>query len=179
MKMRTSRQPRSANDPLIAWPRRPDQRGGLTLIELLTVVVLLGMVAALGVPALVRSVEVDPLSEAARNIQQTEAQARALSYGSPLLLEVSSTGLTGVSVSRLTGGQGAAKQARSQPVVQWTAPSTLALQWLSNGKSIDHLGYDSEGRSADCVLEMTQGTRVRRYALAGLTGEWQLMDVTP
>lgn len=140
-------------------------RHGLTLIETLAVTALLGMVAALGVPALVRSIAQDPLDAVVTGLMSQEAQARALAYGRGGHVELRGNGLG------MLGPHG--------DLVTYVAPSDVQLDWTISGSSAVRLDYDTAGRSRDVAVTATREQHYIRLQLAGLTGEWLVPAGTP
>ena len=142
-----------------------EQRRALTLLEMLSVVILVGLVAALGVPALARSVAHDPLAAAQQELSAVEGQVRALAYGHGLRVEIDGDGLRAYPL-RNSG------DASGTPLVVWRTPADTQTTWSRLGVLVTTLQYDRAGRSEDVTVEFRQGERLAGWELAGLSGEW-------
>jgi prepilin-type N-terminal cleavage/methylation domain-containing protein len=167
---------------------RPDPRQALTLIEMLVVVVLMGAVATLGIPALVTSLDRDPLADSVASLQEAAAQTRAAAYGRGLVARLDANGWTaGRDLSPGTDHQ--EERARSDltsqvldtraVIARWTPAAGVEVAWRRQGVPVPFLRWDTQGRSDDLTVTMQRGTVSRTYHLLGLTGEWVLEASVP
>ena len=133
-----------------------------TLVEVLAVTVLLGLVAGLGAPPLLRTLAGDPLGRAAGHLAQTFRDARAQAYGRPLSLTLESWGFS--AVCREAGG----------PTSLATTPLPEAIQvsWTRQRRPLRHLELDRRGHGLDTEVVLRQDDQEVAYTIDGLTGRW-------
>jgi prepilin-type N-terminal cleavage/methylation domain-containing protein len=143
-----------ATNAATAGPRWAPSRSGLTLIELLAVLVLLGLVSTLAVPTLSRLSQrrADRMFAALRDLDSdTRRQARLDSRSIDLLEVLRTSGIPGE-----TG-------AGTPPALSWKA---------SDGHDLTSLIIDSRGRSADALLTLSVDGDVVEARLLGIADEW-------
>ena len=96
-------------------PPSPASPSGFTLVEIMVVIGILGMVLALGMPPLVRSMKKDPLIQAVSDIEGACRRAReqAILRGAPAELVIRSDGQ--LTVAAVPGPQGERIAAGEEP----------------------------------------------------------------
>lgn len=138
-------------------------RRAYTLIEVLVVVIIVGLIAALGVPAVVRQIGSTPLERTVLLLRTADRQARALAVSGDVEVVVTSDGMSHRSKT---------------DVAQTLCEPGITLAWSSPaGKPVHGFTVDRHGRTQDVVVEITIGDERQRYALFGLSGEWS--RITP
>ncbi|MDA3961795.1 MAG: prepilin-type N-terminal cleavage/methylation domain-containing protein [Planctomycetota bacterium] len=135
-------------------------RRGLTLLEVLLVVAILGMVAAVLVPRLAARSQVAPTVRAARQLAQLDARLReqARSTSSAITVRVDARGW----------------HAENAPTaVLWAAPSGLAMHLRDfTGERVSQFTIDGAGRGPDLALILRSGDVQQRVRVFGLSGQW-------
>jgi len=137
-------------------------RRAYTLVEVLAVTVLLGLVAGLGVPPLLRSIAGDPLGRAAGRLALAFRDARALAYGQRLGIELEAGGFTIAATD---------DRARSS-LPGARLPETVQATWSRNGRPIRLLELDARGHGLDTDVVLRQDARELHFTIDGLTGAW-------
>lgn len=133
-----------------------------TLVEVLAVTVLLGLVASLGVPSLLRAISGDPLDRAAGRLAQAFRDTRAQAYGHHLSMRLESWGFTSVS-----GNDGVRTTLPTARV-----PESVQLSWTRNSRAVDLLDLDPRGHGPDTEVALRQDDRELLFTIDGLTGRW-------
>lgn len=135
--------------------------GAYTLIEILAVVVILGLVASLSFPHLVRLASDAQLTEPERRLVACDRRLRDHADIGPLRVTLSGSGLVATTVGQ------------SQPFEVWQVQDQSHLEWAdSAGKPLTTYLIDGRGRSRDLVVTFRSGSRIRKLSLYGLIGEW-------
>jgi prepilin-type N-terminal cleavage/methylation domain-containing protein len=133
---------------------------GYTLVEVLAVTVVLGLLAGIGVPPLVRTIAGDPLARASATLARDLRDARAAAFGRPLALTLAADGFASAdgrpSASRL--------------------PATVQAEWRRDSRTATRLELDRRGHGPDTALILRHEGRELRYAIDGLTGRWTRLD---
>ncbi len=130
-------------------------RSGLTLVELLAVMVLLALAMVLLGPGVLRRLQRDPLAAAVAGIQSFDQQARLHAQGRGAVIHLDATSLSCPGI------------AGTAPVLH--LPHGITATWrLASGGS--DLAIDARGRSVDADLILEQETVRHRYRLHGLPG---------
>jgi len=68
-------------------------------------------------------------------------------------------------------------RSRVWPASRVDVPGDLTVQARAEGRALATLTLDAQGRSIDRIVEIRQGDAVRRWLVAGLTGEWMEQTV--
>lgn len=143
-------------------PRPPAPRGAYTLVEVLAVTVMLGLLAGLGAPPLLRAIAGDPLVRAADHLAQAFRDARSQAYGHRLRLELEASGF--IAMITVDGVRSRLPDTR--------VPESIQLSWSRDGRPARLLECDARGHSLDTDVVLQQDARELRYAINGLTGAW-------
>jgi prepilin-type N-terminal cleavage/methylation domain-containing protein len=138
------------------------RRGGYTLVEVLAVSVLLGLLAALGVPPLMRAITGDPLARAAQQLAQTFRDARAQAFGHRLSLDLEPWGFTAA-----IADDGARTALPSVHL-----PDSVYVSWTRTSTSVRQLLLDARGHGLDTDVYLHQGGQDLVFTIDGLTGRW-------
>lgn len=137
---------------------------GLTLIELLAVVVLLGLVMALGAPRLASSAGAAEMTAFEAAWRDLDAKARLLARnGHPMV------------TLRLMPDQRALvlQRGRDERVSSAAVPPTMSVELRRGGsESVSVITFDARGCSPDYTVRIgvTDGPLHRSWRAAGLTG---------
>jgi prepilin-type N-terminal cleavage/methylation domain-containing protein len=137
-------------------------RRAFTLVEVLAVTVLLGLVASLGVPPMLRAMAGDPLERAAGRLAQAFRDVRAQAYGHRLDLELSTRGFSATAVDQ--GQRTVLPPAR--------LPETIQVAWTRQGRPAPRLELDPRGHGLDTEVALRQDGRELLFTIDGLTGRW-------
>ena len=137
-------------------------RHAFTLVEMLAVTVLLGLLASLGVPPLLRTITGDPLGRAADRLNLAFRDARAQAHGHRLGLDLDTSGFTAT-----TEEDG---QLVELPTTR--VPETIQLTWTRNGRSVRRLDLDPRGHGLDTDVTLRFDERELHFTIDGLTGAW-------
>lgn len=130
---------------------------GYTLVELLAVVILLGLMAGLGVPALVRMAQGDPLDRAIASLRSSISDLRRSAFGSGCQVDVTMSGWI--------------SDGRQLPALR--VDPAIHLTWLqTDGQILQQLIFDRKGRSTDWQIEIRHEDRRKFYRISGISGEW-------
>lgn len=128
-----------------------------TLVELLAVVILLGLMAGLGVPALVRMAQGDPLDRAVAGVRSRVADLQRFACGLGCRVDLTMAGWIA--------------DARLAPALR--VDPSIHLTWLqTDGRALRQLIFDHRGRSVDWQIEIRHEDRRRSYRISGISGEW-------
>lgn len=138
------------------------RRHAYTLVEVLAVSVLLGVLATLGVPPMLRAMAGDPLERAAAQLTRSFSDVRAQAYGHRLDLELAAWGFTAASID--DGARVALPPLR--------LPESIQLSWTRRGRPVTRLEIDPRGHSPDLDVVLRQDERDRLFTIDGLTGRW-------
>ena len=139
-------------------------RVAYTLIETLAVLVVLGLVAALGVPALVRTTGGDPLARAIASTAAVDQRLRQAAIGRGGELRFAESHIE----AWVTGDP------TPREVI---APGfTISGRQLPRGELLRTLLIDCDGRSDDAELVFIGGDRRQRITVHGLSGEWKVEE---
>lgn len=133
-------------------------RHAYTLVEVLAVTVLLGLLATLGVPPLLRTISGDPLGKAADRLVLAFRDTRAKSFGRPANFTLEPWGFSADGVT--------------DPAAR--LPDSIRATWTRNGLGVRQLLLDSRGHGPDTDVLLRLDDRELRFALDGLTGLWTL-----
>jgi prepilin-type N-terminal cleavage/methylation domain-containing protein len=152
---RTPLDHRGADATIRAMPRR-----AYTLIETLAVLVVLGLVAALGVPALARSAGGDPVARAVAAVAAVDQRLRQSALGRGGELRFSAGRIEAWVVGD------------SQPLAVVDAGPVITGRLQPRGEPLRTLVIDTDGRSLDAELWLTVGERRQHVSVLGLSGEW-------
>ena len=136
-------------------------RGGMTLIEVLLVVVILGLVAAAMAGGLARSANADAQARALADLRQADAELRleARQHGA-LVVELQPTRVV-------------ATRPGDESRVWWQAPDELRVAWRdSDDSAVDRILIDAHGRGPDLRIELRDRSSLRRFHILGLSGQW-------
>lgn len=139
-------------------------RHAYTLVEVLAVTVLLGVVATLGAPPLLRSITGDPLGQAAGRLAHAFRDARAQAYGHRISMRLEPWGFSGASIE--DGIRTSLPTAR--------LPESVQASWTRRGRSTNLLDLDARGHGPDTDVALRQDDREMIYTIDGLTGRWAL-----
>ncbi len=131
-------------------------RRSYTLIEMLAVMALLGLLAALAAPGVVRAMTGDPLQAAADRLSRAMRGARAAAFGRAVAIELAPWGFA-------VGGPGG---------VTLRLPDGIAAAWTCDGRPAQRLALDPRGHGPDTRLVLAQGRREISLVIDGLTGQW-------
>lgn len=153
-------------------PRPRPPRSAYTLIELLAVVMVLSLMAGLTVPTLARRAAGDPVDAAIARLLDEEARVRCLAVGRGASLELASDGFIAAFDVSADVAAGAADAAE----LPLHLGGLLTTSWSDHDQPVARLRIDRYGRSRDLVLAVDDGRTVRRYRLAGLSGEWSRLE---
>jgi prepilin-type N-terminal cleavage/methylation domain-containing protein len=133
-------------------------RRAYTLIEVLVVVIIVGLIAGLGVPAVVHQIGSTPLERTLLLLRTADHQARALAVAAVVEVVVTPDGMSHRTATGVTPTE-------CEPGV--------TLVWLSpTGKPVSGFTVDRHGRTQDLVVEIAAGDERHRYAIFGISGEW-------
>lgn len=137
------------------------RRGGLTLIETLAVVVLLGITAATTLTHLSGATDSARLREAGAIVRDADARARLLAQSEgPLFLELDAD--RGAVSVRDPGGR---------VLLARELPARVRVEAVDeNSQPIEQIVIDARGRSGDYTIVATLGDRRDAWRVAGLTG---------
>ena len=135
------------------------RRRAYTLVEVLAVTVLLGVLATLGVPPMLRAMAGDPLERAAAQLARGYRDARAQAFGRRLDLELASWGFAAASAD---GGR----------LAPTRLPDEFQVSWTRNGKPVPQHGIDARGHALDLDVAVRDADRELFYTVDGLTGRW-------
>jgi prepilin-type N-terminal cleavage/methylation domain-containing protein len=138
------------------------RRRAYTLVEVMAVTVLLGLLATLGVPPMLRAMAGDPLERAAGRLVQAFRDVRAQAYGHRLDLELTSSGFT-AAISD-DGVRSAMPPAR--------LPEAIQVTWTRRGRPVTRLELDPRGHGLDLDVVLRQDEREQLFTIDGLTGRW-------
>jgi prepilin-type N-terminal cleavage/methylation domain-containing protein len=138
------------------------RRQAYTLVEVLAVTVLLGLIAGLASPSLLRAVTGDPLRRAADRLALAYRDVRAQAFGRHLSLELEPWGFSATSHA---GGQRVALPSTRLPEV-------IQVSWIRDGRSVHLVDIDPRGHGPDLDVAVLQDARELRYTVDGLTGQW-------
>ena len=138
------------------------RRLAFTLVEVLAVTVLLGVLATLGVPPMLRAMAGDPLERAAAQLTRSFRDVRALAYGHRLDLELA---VWGFSAALLDNGA----RTDLQPA---RLPESIQVFWTRRGRPVQRLELDARGHGLDTDVTLRQDERERSFTIDGLTGRW-------
>jgi len=131
-----------------------------TLIELLTVVIIVGLIAGIGIPPLVRQVGSTPLDRTGLLLRTADRQGRDLAM----------TGEVEVEIEVLSDGM---NHRTANDEARVVCESDVTLTWqTTTGKPLHRFTLDRHGRSLDVVVEIAAGRERRRYTVSGISGEW-------
>jgi len=144
------------------------RRNAYTLVEVLAVTVLLGVVASLGMPSLVRAIAGNPLERAAGRLALAFRDVRAQGYGHRLSLGLEPWGFTAVSSDR--GGR------TNLPTAQ--LPGGVQVFWSRHGRTTRAMELDPRGHGLDTDVTLRLDDRDLRFTIDGLTGVW-IAKATP
>ena len=139
-------------------------RVAYTLIETLAVLVVLGLVAALGVPALVRTAGGDPLSRAVATAASVDQRLRQAAIG------------RGGELRFTQGHLEAWVTGEPTPREVMDPGFTMSGRLLPRGELLRTLLIDADGRSVDAEVVFTGGDRRQRITVHGLSGEWKVEE---
>ena len=132
--MKTRCDPRSA----IFDPRRAQ---AFTLIEMLMVVAIIALIAAVGIPAFVKTMQKTPIRQAVSDLTEacSHARARAILHGVPFDLVIGTTQLTVQPVGAGVGGEAPAGN------FSVSLPESVAFKalWVNRQNCIE---LETEGR---------------------------------
>lgn len=136
---------------------------GLTLIELLAVVVILSMVAGVATVGLAATNDAAQLRAAVAGWQDLDARARITARTvRPVTLAMDPEGSRLVVRASVVGGVG-------ELLAEYQFPRGATGHMEGDGP-IDRIDVDRQGRSIDYDVAVTLGDRVNRFAVRGLTG---------
>lgn len=143
-------------------PRRPAQRG-MTLIELLAVLVIASLAATAGVPALVRRASAHPIDRTEHTLRHHWMRWRAGCLGAGGAVAPEGSGLR-------------FQQADTASTWAWTPADG---SWCEFTVTAWPLVSDARARSADALVLVRDTQHWRRWRIAGLTGAWVLDEEGP
>lgn len=148
------------------------RRRGLTLIELLAVVVILSMVAGVATVGLAGTSDAAQMQAAVAGWKDLDARARitARSLG-PVTLAIDAEGTR--LVVRASGGGGGGG---SERLAEYQFPRGATGHMEGEGP-IDRIEFDRQGRSIDYEVAVALADRVERFSVRGLTGA--VMEAKP
>ena len=138
------------------------RRHGYTLVEVLAVTVLLGLIASLSVPPLLRAMSRDPLSHAADQLAHAFRDLRAQAYGHHISLELETWGFSAVSID--DGVRTALPTAR--------LPDAVQVSWTRNGRTTRALDLSARGHGLNTEVTLQRDNRDLSFTIDGLTGTW-------
>lgn len=138
------------------------RRHAYTLVEVMAVSVLLGVLATLGVPPMLRAMAGDPLERAAAQLIRSFRDARALAYGHRLDLDLAAWGFT--------PAQADEHVRTALPPVR--LPESIQVSWSRRGRPVTRLEIDPRGHALDTDVTVRQDERERLFTIDGLTGRW-------
>ena len=138
------------------------RRHAFTLVEVMAVTVLLGVLATLGVPPMLRAMAGDPLERAAAQITRSFRDLRAQAYGHRLELDLTAWGFT---AARIEDGARAA-------LPPFRLPDSIQVSWSRRGRPVTRLEIDPRGHGLDHEVVLRQDERDMLFTIDGLTGRW-------
>ena len=142
-------------------------RSGFTLIEIVAVTVVLGLIAGIGVPSLVRRVAHDGSAQTIAELQSFTQQAISFAQGQ---------GAT----AHLAMNDFSIADAQEHPVITATWDRACEVTWRDErGQQALTWTWDHRGRSADGTIDIRHRGKLERYRFLGLTGEWLQDESTP
>ena len=137
-------------------------RHAYTLVEVLAVTVLLGLVASLGVPPMLRAMTGDPLDRAAGRMAQAFRDVRAQAYGHRLVLELTAAGFTAT----------VSDDGVRSVLPPLRLPEDIQATWTRRGRPAPRLELDPRGHGLDTEVTLRLDERELSFAIDGLTGQW-------
>jgi prepilin-type N-terminal cleavage/methylation domain-containing protein len=138
------------------------RRHAFTLVEVMAVTVLLGVLASLGVPPMLRAMAGDPLERAAAQITLSFRDLRAQAYGHRLELDLAAWGFAAARIE--DGGRATLPPFR--------LPETIQVSWTRRGRPVTRLEIDPRGHGFDHEVVLRQDEREKPFTIDGLTGRW-------
>lgn len=138
------------------------RRHAYTLVEVLAVSVLLGVLATLGVPPMLRAMAGDPLERAAAQLTRSFRDLRAQAFGHRLDLELAAWGFTAVSDA----------DGRRTELPTTRLPEAIQVTWTRRGRPAPRLELDARGHGLDTEVTLRQDERELSFTIDGLTGRW-------
>ncbi len=144
---------------------RAMHRPGFTLVEILAVVTIMGLLAAVGVPVVVGWAGAAREREWYPRLQDAERSVRIAAIGQGRVVEL------------LADGLAERDQRSGAPHDLVRIPESWRLIWEApDGAALGRLAYDHHGRSSDVRLRARVGDREFHATLSGLTGEWSALQ---
>lgn len=141
-------------------------RHAYTLVEVLAVTVLLGLVASLGIPPLLRSIAGDPLERAAGQLVLAYRDARAQAYGHRVRFALEPWGFSAASRDGLPAG-----------LPEAHLPDGIRVAWTCAGRPVGVLDLDARGHGLDAGVVLRRDERAVGFMVDGLTGQWRRTDL--
>lgn len=133
-----------------------------TLVEVLAVTVLLGLVASLGAPPLLRAITGDPLRQAAERLGLAFRDVRAQGYGHRVDMQLESWGFTAATLD----------EGRRLPLPEGRLPDAIQATWTRDGRAVNRLEIDPRGHGLDTAITLHHDARELAFTVDGLTGRW-------
>lgn len=134
-------------------------RCGMTLMEILATVVILGLVCVIGASSLARRMNGDPFRDTVAKI--------AVAWHRFHQLAIERAG----GVLEVSGGRLRMRAHNGTHHEVVLDPETQVTWWTADGRQTCNLvQFDSSGRSADLVVRLRRDERAETFLISGLTG---------
>lgn len=143
------------------------RRGGFTLIEMVSVIVLLSLVAASAVPLLTSAGQVSELDRSEARVRDADARARLVTRNGVVCGIATSANRNGLEL-----------QGSELPHVQLPAGCTVGLL-DAEGAPIQSISIDLVGRSEDYSIVLVHDNSARTLNVYGLTGWIAIRESSP
>ena len=154
------------------------RRGAFTLIELMIVIAIMGLIAAMGLPSLMKMVQKEGMRKALSDIQECCAAARARAILTQAPVAVTFHPNNGdCSFSTDNPGQGATYVTSSQ-LPNGVVLTMLDINWQDYSESdYGKVWFYPNGTSDEMTIVLHDRTRDRKLTLEFATGSLRISDV--
>lgn len=162
--MRQRSAPFPAMRPTARWAR------GMTLVEVLVTIVLLGMLASIGTGALMGVASAGERARAVASVRRADAMARSLARAErPVELRIADDG--GTLETWLSAGDDDETPSAAEWRTELPARSRVSFHRANAGAELSTIRIDSTGRSDDVTYLVTMSTGEVALDVAGRTGQ--------
>ncbi|HSO20267.1 MAG TPA: type II secretion system protein [Desulfosarcina sp.] len=136
------------------------RRSGFTLLEIMLVVGIMGIILAMGLPAIVRTIERDPLHQAMKDVEEALSRARALAI------------LQGTGAEMILDGEGRVRAVpRPSPAASVSEPAADPFEERSEGSPAGGLDAQFEAVLGQDVGITSVSLNLRKLPLEYGLGE--------